>query len=480
MLLGLDLGTTNVKALLVEAGGAIAARGSAPVPLVHTSDGGVEQDIERIWQATLEAVRQAAGGARPGEVRAVGVSSQGAAMQIRAEDGRCLGPVISWMDPRGQPFDKELTQRMGRAYFASRLGHGRSGISLGQLLWLRRQRPELLAWPNRVGFVGDTIVQRLCGRAAHDGSSLSICCLYNPSLRQADPDVLELMGLRAEQLPDLLPARQPAGPLSAEAAALTGLPAGIPVGPAVHDQYAAALGCGAIDAGDVMFGAGTAWALLAVADRLMGPVVPSAWVCDHVLPGRWGQMLSLVVGGSAFRWALAMTALEGESPEAIDKVIDSIPPGSDGLRLWPFLSGTGGEGRPTSGSVHGLRLAHGRAHLLRATVEGLCMELARQIGWLEVAGCPARRLIMCGGGARSRCTPQIVADVAGRPVTLPAEPEISAFGAAILARAMQEQETSLEELHRSMAGETRRIEPGPAAASYAKMLGEYVAALAER
>ena len=474
MLLGLDLGTTNVKALLVGQDGTVWAQGSAPVPLYHRCDGGVEQDIEEIWAATLSAIRLAGGDADLAAVEGIGVSSQGAALQMRDGAGRCLGPVISWMDPRGQPFDAELSGRLGEDWFASRLGHGRAGMAVGQVLRLRQSCPELLAWPNRLGFVGDTIVQRLCGRAAHDGSSLSIASVYNPSLRRADPDLLELLGLRPEQLPELLPARRPAGGLTARAAEETHLPSGVPVGPAVHDQYAAALGCGAIDAGDVMFGAGTAWALLAMADHLMTPVVPSAWVCDHVVPGRWGQMISLVFGGSAFHWALTMTDLDRQSPEAIDELVDSVAPGADGLRLWPFLTGNKDHTRPESGSLHGVRLSHGRAHLLRATVEGLCFELARRIGWLVESGCPIDRLIMCGGGSRSRCTPQIVADVAARPVTLPAQAEISAFGAAVLARAVLEEDAPMEELYRQMAGPTRQVRPGPAAPAYATMLQEYV------
>jgi sugar (pentulose or hexulose) kinase len=172
-----------------------------------------------------------------------------------------------------------------------------------------------------------------------------------------------------------------------------------------------------------------------------------------------------------------MASLDNAPGEEIDKLMDTVPPESEGLRVWPFLSGTASAGRPASGRIYGLRLSHGRAHLLRATVEGLCLELARQIGWLVESGCPVHRLIMCGGGARSRCTPQIVADVTNRPVRLPAQPEIGAFGAAILARAMLEENVPLEELFGSMAGKTRELQPGPAAAGYAEMLAEYVNAL---
>ena len=278
MWLGLDLGTTNVKALLVTDDGTVISQGTASVALQHLANGGVEQDIEQIWQATLDAIGRAGNGCDLSSVRAVGVSSQGAAIQVRTRAGQCTGPVVSWMDARGTPLARTLEQDKGAAWFAERVGHGGAGIAVGQVARLRLAETGLLDDGRCLGFVGDTIVGRLCGRAAHDRSSLSITGLYNPSLRDADPDVLALMGLDVGQLPDLLEAREPAGAVTDIVALATGLPAGIPVGPAVHDQYAAAIGCGAVEAGDVMFGAGTAWVLLAVADRLSRPVVPTGLI----------------------------------------------------------------------------------------------------------------------------------------------------------------------------------------------------------
>jgi len=357
------------------------------------------------------------------------------------------------------------------------VGHGTSAMAAGQILRLRETDPDILTWPNCLGFVGDTIVQRFCGRAAHDHSSLSITGLYNPSLQSCDPELLELLGLRADQLPDLLPAREPAGSLARATARQTSLPVGLPVSAAIHDQYAAALGCGAINTRDVMFGAGTAWVLLAVADHLMAPVVPSAWVCDHIVAGRWGQMLSLVIGGSVFKWALELAHLTDAPAETIDDLIASVRPGSDGLNVYPFLDGSGGRSRLGRGALDGLKFCHGRAHLLRATVEGLCFELARQLGWLIASGCPVSRLIMCGGVTQTRATPQIVADVTGCRIACPGQAEVSAFGAAILARSMLEPDQPLEALFHSMAGPAREIEPGPAAPDYAQGLAQYVEAV---
>lgn len=473
MYLGLDLGTTNIKALLVDDAGVVQAEGSAPVKLIHVDGGGIEQDIEDIWRATCAAIRKAGETGNLSNVRAVGVSSQGAAMQIRTRDGKCLGPVISWMDARGAGYAAQLDREKGAEWFIERTGHGAAGISVGHVLRLKAETPKLLDDEEIVGFVGDTIVQRLCGRAVHHGSSLSICGFYNPSNREADGDVLASTGLRASQWPGLASAREPAGSLTQDAARATSLPPGVPVSVAVHDQYAAALGCGALEPGDVMFGAGTAWVLLAVSDRLMRPAVPSAYVCDHVVPDRWGQMFSMVVGGSVFNGACAMAGLQDEDPARIDELIASTPAGCDGLIVLPFHDGYGGYRRPGSGSLFGLKLGHGRGHLVRGALEGLCCELARQLAWLMESGWPVRRLIMCGGAARSKVTPRIVADVTGAEVVCPHQTNMSALGAAMLARGLVEPGMTLVALQAAMRSPVSTVVPGRSTDRYRALKQEY-------
>ena len=223
MLLGLDLGTTNVKALVTDLTGRLLGEGSCAVRLSYVGTDGIEQDIEEIWQAVLLAIKQATESVSPAVIRAIGVSSQGGALQMLDAQARPLGRVVSWLDRRGRPFDDALTAELGPEWFAERIGHARSGLVIGQLLRLREESPALLEPPNRIGFVGDTIVKRLCGEAGHDGTSCGIGCLYNPALRDYDKNVLERLGLTAEQFPKLLPARQPRGGLRQVVARETGL-----------------------------------------------------------------------------------------------------------------------------------------------------------------------------------------------------------------------------------------------------------------
>ena len=481
MFLGLDLGTTNVKALRVDARGRVAARGDAPVRLRHPVPGAVEQDIDEIWQAAVTAIRQACQD-DPSSVRSIGISSQGGAMQLLDAGGRPLGAVISWLDGRGRAYNAGLTEEKGPQWFTERIGRPGSAGAIGQILRLRESAPELLRPANRLGFVGDVIVARLCGRGAHDGTSLSIAGLYNPSLRRADPDVLHLVGLEEDRLPPLHKARETAGELRADAARTLGLSPGLPVAPACHDQYAAALGARVTHAGDVMFGAGTAWVLLALSDRLAPPVLKTAFVCEHLVDGLYGQLLSMVNGGSVFGWAVDLLGLTGATRDDLDALMESAPAGADGLRFRPLLVEGGGAGLPrgTRGQLTELRLHHGRAHVLRAVIEGLALEFGRYLEMLRAGGVRPERIVMCGRAAGGRVTPQIIADTTGLAVACASESEMSALGAAMLARALVEPETPLDDISGEMSAPVRQVNPDANAPSYAQRLADYRRTLEEK
>jgi xylulokinase len=477
MLLGLDLGTTNVKAAVTDFAGRHLSEGACAVRLFQLGNGGVEQDIEEIWTATRTAVWEAVRSVNASGIKAVGVSSQGGATQMLDAQGRPVRRVISWLDQRGAPFDHALGAELGEEWFAQRLGHGRAGLAIGQLLRLRQENPGLLAPPNRIGFVGDVIVSRLCGRGAHDGTSCSLTLLYNPARRDYDPDLLARLGVNSSQLPDLLSARKAAGGLLSSVAQETGLRPGIPVSAAVHDQYTAALAAGAVRAGTVMVGTGTAWVLLAISGSLTAPATPDAFVCHHAVEGLWGQILSLENGGSALSWALELTGRTGAGGEEIDRLLESAPPGSDGLLCWPLFSAltVAGLAPDTKARIAGLQLSHRPGHVVRAVLEGLAFELKRHIGLLREAGLPIERLALSGGAAASRVTPAMLAAVTGLPLACAGSRASSPLGAAVIARGLCEPATPLATLAEEMAPPAGHVEPAADASElYQAQYGEYL------
>jgi len=479
LLLGLDLGTTNVKALVTDARGVVRGAASRPVTLTAVGEGGVEQDIEDIWQAALDAIRGALRPVDAAAVVALGVSSQGGALQLLDADGQPLGKVVSWLDHRGRPEDEALTAELGRPWFRQRIGHGCCAYAMGQILRLRREAPSWLTPPNRIGFVGDIIVGRLGGRAAQDATSAGLTLLLNPRRGTYDPDVLRRLGITERQLPDLLSPREPAARLSAATAEATGLSRGIPISPAVHDQYAAALSTGASKPGVVMVGAGTAWVLLAVSAEPPELVTDDAFVCSHVVNGLFGEILSLVNGGSVVSWTLRLIGRERATPEEIEGLLDAASPGCDGLSCWPFVTPFGASGLVpgTRGRWTGIQLGHTPAHLVRAVVEGLTFELNRHLGFLNRAGLPVDHLVLGGAVAASRATTQMMADVTGLPLDCSPAGGGSVLGAAILARGLLEPNRSLAELSDAMRPAPRRVEPGENAAHYHDLFDAYQASV---
>jgi len=477
--LGIDLGTTNTKAQIVDAAGSILASGACPVGIEYSADGAAEQDMGEIWDATACAVKEAAASGRGAGVRAVGISSQGGALQILDSSGSPSGKVVGWQDTRGRPWDRSITERLGSDWFIARCGHPKSDSAIGQILRLREQ--GTLPAGFRVGWVGDLVVGRLCGRRAHDATSLSEARLYNPLLNREDPDLLDVLGIASEDLPDLLPVNQAAGSLLPEVAHDLGLPSGIPVGPAVHDQYAAATGCGVVRSGDTMFGAGTAWVLLAVTEALEPPVTVEAIACRHPVPGRYGQMFSLVNGGACVAWTMRTLNLGRLSVAGVDALLAEIPSGCEGLRFRPLLSEGGGAGLPpgTAGRIQGLRLGHTPAHILRAVVEGLACELGRYLVMMKKGGVEVGRLVMCGKAAASTVTPGIIADTTGLPVDCVTIPETASLGAAMLARGLVEPDTGLVTLTDRMGPPVRRVDPGPGSPAARERLQEYLAQLTD-
>ncbi|MBN2291718.1 MAG: FGGY-family carbohydrate kinase [Pirellulales bacterium] len=482
MILGLDLGTTNVKALLIDENGRIESEGFASVERYYAGTDGVEQDIEEIWRATIDAVRLALTGSEASQVRAVGVSSQGGAMQILDAEDRPVGRVISWLDGRGRPYDdrieKDLKERHGDDFFAKHLGYGKPAISIGQIARLKEESPHIMGPKCRIGFVGDIIVGRLCGHRAHDATSLSIALLLNPRECQADAAMLDYLDIHEQQLPDLLPVDTAAGRLTTDIAQDTGLPPGIPVSVAIHDQYAASLGAGSVGSGNVSLGTGTAWVLVANSDTFPESILQSTFVCPHPVDGLFGQMKSLGNGGSAVEWAMGIMSQTDLSPSGteMDYWMRSVPVGSEGLAFWPLLTpGIGYSAFEKSGGrMTGIRLSHGPQHVLRAVVEGLACELARHLNILTEGGVAIDRLVMSGAAAASNVTPEIIANVVGCPVACLEESSISAFGAGVAARALVEPEAKLADLARELAPASRTVEPGKDMEIYQELLQRYI------
>lgn len=448
LLLGIDLGTSSVKVLLVDLEGKVAGSGSAEYPIHSPAPGFAEQEPEEWWQAVVAAVRQATGVAAPAimetpKVAAIGLSGQMHGTVLLDKGGHLLMPAVIWPDQRSGAQVAELTQALGREELIRTSGSPvATGFMAATLLWLRRNRPDL--WVNLgTGLLPkDWLRRRLTGEVASDPSDGSGALLLDVQARDWSPALLDAVGIAREQLPPLHPAASVAGWLRQSAAVQLGLPPGIPVVTGAADTACSVLGAGATRPDTLIVNLSTGGQLVQPAAQPAVDVQGRMHTfCSALEPGPewagWYQMGATLSAGMALRW-LRDSVLGWTGGDAYDRMTAaaaSVPPGADGLLFLPYLVGerTPHMDPQARGAFLGLTLCHGPGQLVRALLEGVtfaCLDAYRVLA--EVAAPPAQ-VILAGGGARSPLWQQIVADTFGLPVRRLLVAEQSALGAALLA-----------------------------------------------
>jgi sugar (pentulose or hexulose) kinase len=471
----LDLGTTHLKAALVDRRGRLAALARAPVP-----DPAAEFDASRLLLSACALVRRllrAAPGRAP-RVAALCVTNQRATLVAypRRPGGRA--PAFSWKDPRGADAFARFAARVGPARFRALTGLPPSALwSVGRLEWLRSARPELRRAAPRFGLLHDHALAGLGADGAFvDPSNASVTGLLDVRRMEWCPALLKAAGLPATRLPSLRPAGSPAGALSRAAAARTGLPAGTPLVVGGGDQQCAALGMGVIDPGQAGLCVGTV-AVFSFPCSAPRAGAQGFFLTAHALPDRW-----LLEGihpsfGSCFQQPLALLGLN--RPREVARLMARAGEGAHGAGFLPFLAGTGSPDFRAGARAawFGLDAAHRREDLALCALEAAFLELRRVF---EAAArlCPARRLTLSGGGARHPHLRQAVADVTGCRVASLADAEATLRGASVLAWTGAGRFASVAEAARALApraaAETR---PGPRRARWERLYERHLQAV---
>jgi gluconokinase len=444
VVIGADVGTTSAKAVAFDATGAAHGAGQAAYPLREPRPGRAEQDPEEVVAATCAAIRDAAREAEAGGARVVAVSLSSAMHGLLGigGDGAPLTPLLTWADRRaadqadrlrGGPRGPALHRRTGTPV------HPMSPLL--KLRWLSEREPELFARVPQWGSMKELLLLRLCGELAVDHGIASGTGLFNLGDGRWDDEALAYAGIDAGRL------AEPVAPgttfaLRDGAAAELGVPAGTPIVAGGADGPLANLGVGAIGHGAVACSIGTSGAVRVVSDA---PRVDDRGrtFCYVLAPGRWVIGGAVNNGGSVLDWCaqalapeLAAEARAAGRPvaEALLEAAAQAPPGAGGLLMLPYLLG---ERAPRwsslpRGVVLGLRQEHRREHLLRAALEGVCLQLAVVLSSLGDAGVDVRSIRATGGFARSPLWRRILAGAFGRPVGFADSPEGSALGAAFI------------------------------------------------
>lgn len=437
-LLAIDLGTSSVKVVIMDAAGQLLGVGNQEYPLHSPRPGWAEQDPDAWWSATQQAVQQAVTAAGTGPLAAIGLSGQMHGTVLLDAALQPLGPAIIWADQRSRAVVAQFAARAGTQRLAELAGTAPAAGFMGPtLLWLQQHDPARLAAARAAVLPKDALRLRLTGELAAEATDASATALFDIRQRRWSAEIMAAVGVPNTLLPRVLEPTSLAGMLRAEAAAALSLPAGTPVVAGCADQVAQAVGNGLFDpgSGSVTIGSG-GQLFLPLAEPRGDPRLRLHTFC-HALPQRWYLLGAMLTAGLALRWLRDLLGLTA-APDAYDRLAAqaaATPPGADGLLFLPYLAG---ERSPlmdphARGSFVGLTLHHGPGHLARAVMEGVALAL-RSI-WEVMGELHARpaQLLAVGNGLAGSVWRQIVADVLGCPLLLPAGREQAGVGAAMLA-----------------------------------------------
>jgi len=445
--LGIDLGTSAVKALLLRTDGAVVAMAGAPCVLSTPRPKWSEQDPNLWWQATIEALRglwRMVPGAAA-EIGAIGLSGQMHGLVLLAANGATLRPCLLWNDQRSAEECDQLQERFGLDGLVRMTGNRvYAGFTLPKLLWVRTHEPAVFAATRQILLPKDWLRWRLTGAFASDVSDASGTAMFDVGARRYSAELLAALDLDPALLPPTFESMEVTSTVGLHAAKETGLRAGTPVVAGAGDQAASALGLGLLDEGACSVTIGTSGVVFAPRRTHRPDPQGRLHAFCHAVPGRWHQMGVMLSAGASLRWfrdtialpEVAEAARRGIDPyQLIDTLASSAPPGADGVTFLPYLSGerTPHADPNATGAFLGLTGRHTRGHLARAVLEGVTFGLCDCLDLLRGTGLAVTRLTLAGGGARSPLWRQLCADVFGCEVVGAQIVESSALGAARLA-----------------------------------------------
>ena len=437
-ILGVDLGAGSLKATLIDEDGATLAEAAAPITTLTPQPGWSEQDPTGWWQALCAVIPQVLekAGLPAREIAAVGVSAGAHIAVLEDADGRVIRPAIMWNDQRSVAEAAELHERAGETIIAKGLNRANPTWSLCQLAWLRKHEPDAIARTKRLYIAKDWLRSRLTGDWTTDYSDVLGALMSDVETRGWSPELCDLIGWDRATLPPVGEPSDIAGKVTAAAAQATGLAEGTPVVIGSNDTTVELYGAGAIEAGQGAIKLATAGVVFLACAR--PEVHPPVSCYPHIMPGLWYMASGINACATAHRWVrdTFFADLPQETAFAeMDRMAAGIAPGCDGLIFHPYLMG---ERAPhwdpkLRGDFIGLTLGHTRAHFARACYEGIAFALNDVLRTAkDLSGASFGDMRLLGGGARSATWRQIIADVTGLTVKVPANGDAS-FGAALVA-----------------------------------------------
>ena len=431
--LGIDVGTSAVKALLAADDGSVAASASAPCAVQHPAPGWAEVHPRHWWQAAVHAVRALDPAGRGVCVRGIGISVLYPALVLFDEAMQPLRPAILYCDQRSAAESQALLTYYGEREARKLTGNlfPAGSTSITSLLWLRRREPDVIRRAAWIGHADTFIVWRLAGERTIDFSSASLTGLCDAGRNTWCGELCEIAGVKPGQLPRLLPGTAVAGQLSAQAADELGLPAGLPVAAGAGDTACSVLGVGAGGPDELFLSCGSTNNFVRLADQPQfdNGLVNTSYLDAH----HWLNVGTTNASGAAVQWFVDTYLGPGEY-ERFFALCAASKPGAGGIIFVPYLAG---ERTPwydprAKAMFFGVTASSTLADTARSVAEGVCYADRHILETFERPGRAVQKILATGGGNRSEVMRRIRTDITGREIVFSGMADASAYGAALL------------------------------------------------
>ncbi len=484
--IGVDIGTSGTKSLLIDPDGNILAESSSAYGLSMPKPMWTEQDPELWWSATVKTVRAVIKQAKvkPAEVKAIGLSGQMHGSVFLDKAGKVLRPALLWNDQRTAQECEEITRLAGGRDELIRMvaNPALTGFTAPKILWLRNKEPKRFEKLKTVLLPKDEIRRRLTGELATEVSDASGMLLLDVRNRCWSDELLGKLQLDKSLLGNVYESEQVTGSLRPEIAEKLGLTTACKVVGGAGDCAAGAIGNGIVRSGILTASLGTSGVMFVHCDEPQYDKAGRLHTFCHAVNGKWHMMGVTLSAAGSLQWFVEnlcndLVARRGVDPyQTINTEALSVEAGSDGLLFAPYLAGerTPHADPHARGCFVGLTTSHKRGHLARAVMEGVAMSLRESLEIIRGLGVPVREMRLSGGGAKSPLWKQIFADVMDQPAcTINAE-QGPAYGVALLAAVGTGQFKSIEEACKATIEVVHKTLPKKAAVkNYQKLFPIY-------
>jgi len=424
--IGLDLGTTDVKAALYDTDGHCIAYAQREEQFFTPRPGWIEQEPAAWYERLCALIREVAGDTKKERIAGIGVSSQGISFVPVDSSFNPLSRALCWLDGRAVEETEWIKKNIDEDKLFRITGkHLSAFYALPKILWLRKNQDGIYNRIHKILCAMDYAIARFTGGAVTDPTMAAGSMVFDILSNSWNDELLQAFNILESLLPVVETTGKEAGILNNEAADTAGLKAGVPVFGAGQDQKTAAYGAGITD-GITTVSLGTAAAFEILVDHNINMENLKLPVCPYIENDKWVLEGCVNTAGAAIRW-LNNTVVRAKGYAEMDRLCAASPPGSRGVRFFPLLE--------EEGICRGINLGTGLEDIIRALYEGIVFEIKSQLESALKAGAVIRQLNVFGGAAKSEILCQILADISGYPVRTFKNRELCLFGTAKLTAA---------------------------------------------